>query len=179
MTSIVWPDIEVTTSPGRCALPSGMFSTSPQTPMTLTLALRAASACIAPATAPAPPMSHFMSSMPGGGLSVMPPVSKVTPLPTRTTGVASPPPFQRIVSTCASRSEPWLTPRSAPMPSARHLGLAERLDDQAFGRGRAHTLDEAFRIDHVRRLADEVAGQRDARGDGGEIGVAAVAADDR
>ena len=46
MTSIVWPDIERTTSPGRCAVPDGMFSTSPTTPMTLTFALRPASAFI-------------------------------------------------------------------------------------------------------------------------------------
>ena len=36
--------------------------------------------------APAPPMSHFMSSMPAAGLIEMPPVSKVTPLPTKATG---------------------------------------------------------------------------------------------
>ena len=45
----------------RCALPSGMFSTTPMAPMTLTLA-RAASACIRPTTQAAPPMSPFMSS---------------------------------------------------------------------------------------------------------------------
>ena len=37
----------------------------------------------APNTAAAPHMSNFISSMPGGGLSEMPPVSKVMPLPTR------------------------------------------------------------------------------------------------
>ena len=41
-------------SPGRCALPLGMFSTKPQTPMALTLAFRAASKCISPKTTPAP-----------------------------------------------------------------------------------------------------------------------------
>ncbi len=51
-------------SPGRWAFPSGMFSTRPRMPMALTFALRAARAYIRPATAPAPPMSHFMSSMP-------------------------------------------------------------------------------------------------------------------
>ena len=63
MISMVWPDIEVTISPGRCALPSGMFSTRPMAPTTLTFALRAASACIRPTTQAAPPMSPFMSSM--------------------------------------------------------------------------------------------------------------------
>ena len=48
MISMVWPDIEVTMSPGRCALPSGMFSTRPMAPTALTFAFRAASACIKP-----------------------------------------------------------------------------------------------------------------------------------
>ena len=47
----------------------------------------------------------------------MPPVSKVTPLPMNTVGVApASPPFQLITSSCASRTEPCDTPRSAPMP---------------------------------------------------------------
>ena len=41
---MVWPDSEVSTSSGRKASPSGMFSTSPITPTALTLALRVASA---------------------------------------------------------------------------------------------------------------------------------------
>src|SRR5476649_747611 len=40
MISMVCPDIEVTMSPGRCALPSGMFSTRPMTPTALTFATR-------------------------------------------------------------------------------------------------------------------------------------------
>ena len=41
MISIVWPDSEVTMSPGRWALPSGMFSTRPMTPTTFDLGLAA------------------------------------------------------------------------------------------------------------------------------------------
>ena len=37
-TSIVCPDIELTMSPGRCAEPEGMFSTSPTMPTALTFA---------------------------------------------------------------------------------------------------------------------------------------------
>ena len=55
-------------SPGRIASPSGMFSTRPTMPTTLTFALRAASACRSPTTQAAPPMSPFMSSMPAAGL---------------------------------------------------------------------------------------------------------------
>src|SRR5664280_2442718 len=88
MISMVWPDIEVTMSPGRCALPSGMFSTRPMTPTALTRALRAASACSRPTTQAAPAMSPFMSSMEAAGLIEMPPVSKQTPLPMKATGAA-------------------------------------------------------------------------------------------
>ena len=58
-------------------------------PTAFTLALRSASSCIRPTTQAAPAMSPFMSSMPAAGLSEMPPVSKVTPLPTKAIG--SPP----------------------------------------------------------------------------------------
>ena len=116
-TSMVWPDIEVTMSPGRCAVPDGMFSTRPTTPTALTLALRAASARMVPMTAAEPAMSHFMSSMPAAGLIEMPPVSKVTPLPTNAIGFSLPPPFHCMVTSWLSRSLPWPTPSSAPMPS--------------------------------------------------------------
>jgi hypothetical protein len=87
MISMVCPDMEVTMSPGRCALPSGMFSTRPIAPITLTFALRAASACMRPTTQAAPAMSPFMSSMLPAGLIEMPPVSKQTPLPTKAMGL--------------------------------------------------------------------------------------------
>ena len=52
-------------------------------------------------TAAAPLMSNFISSMPGGSLSEMPPVSKVTPLPTSTTGGLSD--FsERVPARCSS-----------------------------------------------------------------------------
>src|SRR5918996_59482 len=63
-----------------------MFSVRPSTPTTLTLALRPASAAMAPYTAPAPPMSHFISSMPEAGLIDRPPLSKHTPLPINAIG---------------------------------------------------------------------------------------------
>ena len=121
-TSMVWPDIEVTMSLGRWAEPEGMFSTSPMMPTASTLALRPARAFISPTTVPAPLMSHFMSSMPAEGFSEMPPVSKVTPLPTKATGAlaflpAFPvTPCQRMTTSRGSRSLPWATPSNAPMP---------------------------------------------------------------
>ena len=73
-------------SPGRCAFPSGIFSTKPTAPITFTLAFLRPSVYIKPATTPAPPISHFISSMPPEGLIEIPPVSKVTPFPIKASG---------------------------------------------------------------------------------------------
>ena len=107
-------------SPGRWALPSGMFSTRPRMPMALTFALRRASTCISPVTAAAPPISPFMSSMPAPGLIEMPPLSKTTPLPMKATGLSRPAaaPFHCITASRGGLAEPCDTPRSAPMPSS-------------------------------------------------------------
>ena len=99
-----------------------MFSTSPTRPTASTFALRPASAAISPTTAPAPAMSHFMSSMPPAGLMLMPPVSKVTPLPMKASGLAPAPscrpaaPTRRATASppCAAR---WRCP--APRRAAR------------------------------------------------------------
>ncbi len=119
-TSMVWPESEVTMSPGRCAVPDGMFSTRPPMPTALTLALRPASARIRPMTTPEPAMSHFMSSMPPAGLIEMPPVSKVTPLPMKAIGagfLALGLPFHCMTTRRGGRSLPCATPSSAFMPS--------------------------------------------------------------
>ena len=106
-TSTVWPDRVVSTSSGRVAPPEGMFSTSPITPTALTLALRAASASIAPVTAAAPAMSPFMPIMALPGFSDRPPESKQTPLPTSATGLPDfLPPFHCITTSWLSRSLP-------------------------------------------------------------------------
>ena len=120
MTSMVWPDMEVTMSPGRCAVAEGMFSASAMTPTAFTLALRSASAFISPMTTPEPPMSHFICSMPAAGLMEMPPVSKVMPLPIKPRGrlsLALGIPLQRMITSRGGRALPWPTPSSAPMPS--------------------------------------------------------------
>ena len=87
-TSIVLPDIEVTMSPGFVARPLGMFSQVGITPTTFNFAPMLASDLIAPNTLAAPDMSNFISSMPGGCFSEMPPVSNVMPLPTSATGAS-------------------------------------------------------------------------------------------
>ena len=150
-------------SPGRCALPSGMFSTRPMTPTALTLALRAASACIRPTTQAAPPMSPFMSSMPPAGLIEMPPVSKQTPLPTKATGcvallAAVPAHDHGAARPCrALRRRRAARPcRASSSPCVEHLDLDAELAQQA--RRGARTPPEK----HVRRLVDEIARDDDA-----------------
>ena len=81
-------------------------------------AMRAASAFIRPTTVPAPAISHFISSMPGPGLSEMPPVSNVTPLPTKATGRwPFLPPLYSMLTRRGRRALPCPTARIAPMPS--------------------------------------------------------------
>jgi hypothetical protein len=84
--SVLLPVIPVRISPGRKALPSGIFSTQAATPITRRWRPSWVIACMAPITAAAPLMSCFISSMRSAGLMLMPPVSKVIPLPTRTRG---------------------------------------------------------------------------------------------
>ena len=69
-------------SPGRCARLPGMFSTAGINAVTGMAGFSCAMACMAPITAAPPAMSYFIFSMPSEGLMEMPPVSKVTPLPT-------------------------------------------------------------------------------------------------
>ena len=62
-----------------------------------------------------------------------------------------------------SRTEPWATPSSAPMPSLA-ISLSpstSKLEAEAFD-ARADALDEGFGIDDVGRLGDQFAGQRHA-----------------
>ena len=72
----------ICTSPGFCARPPGMFSTEGMTAITLIAGLRCASTRMTPSMAAPPAMSNFIFSMSLAGLMEMPPVSKVTALPT-------------------------------------------------------------------------------------------------
>src|ERR1700716_73925 len=166
MISMVCPDMVVTMSPGRCALPSGMFSTSPIAPMALTLALRAASACMSPTTQAAPAMSPFMSSMPAAGLIEMPPGSKHTPLPMKATGAASRlPPVQRITATrpprAGVRRRARADARQGVHAEPPRGGAVEHVDAHAEPLERAGPARELDRKQHVGRLIDEVAGEHD------------------
>ncbi len=83
--SIDFPAMLITTSPGLIAVPLGMFSTVGMMPVTRSGSSSSDAARNAPRTAAAPDMSYFMRSMSSRGLRLIPPVSKVTPLPIKAT----------------------------------------------------------------------------------------------
>ena len=70
------------------APPPGMFSVVGMRPTRLIGSPICATALKVPSTLAAPHMSYFISSISAAGLSEMPPVSKVMPLPTSTMGFA-------------------------------------------------------------------------------------------
>ena len=115
---MVWPDIEVTISPGFVARPLGMFSQVGTMTVTLTGAAASARAASVPSTVAAPLMSNFISSMPGGSFSEMPPVSNVIPLPIRTIGgrAAGAPRYSATIRRGGS-SLPRVTDRNEPILS--------------------------------------------------------------
>ena len=120
ITSIVLPFIACTMSPGRVAEPLGMFSTRPSRQLTRCLMPSRAIAVIAPSIVAAPAMSYFIFSIDCAGLRDRPPVSNVTPLPTRNrceSPVASLG-FQARRTSRGGRAEPLATLRSEPAPSA-------------------------------------------------------------
>ena len=77
-------------SPGFRAVPDGMFSVAGRTAM-MSSGISSSAIAFKPSSTVAPPdMSIFISCIPAEGLIEMPPVSKVTDLPTRPS--VSPPP---------------------------------------------------------------------------------------
>ncbi len=101
-------------SPGRCALPPGMFSTAATMPMTRCLTPSAFRVPIMAMTLQAPHLSYFMSHMPSPGLMLMPPVSKQTPLPTTTMVFFAPAGLWSMMMSCSSFALPWPTAVMAP-----------------------------------------------------------------
>ena len=110
----------VTTSPGLLALPAGMFSAVVIMPMMLILGFSSVKAVIAPKTEAAPHMSNFISSMPAPGLRLIPPVSKVMPLPRIMCGasLASAAPWYFMMMNLPGSLEPFDTETKAPAPMA-------------------------------------------------------------
>ena len=93
LTSIVVPLAAVTMSPGLTERPLGRFSVAPTTAITSSGSSRRAIAPTPSSTLAAPDMSNFISDIFAEGFSEIPPLSKVTPLPTRpSTGPLAPAP---------------------------------------------------------------------------------------
>jgi len=118
----------MTMSPGLVARPLGRFSVAGMMATTLARSLRPAQARSVPNTPAAPHMSYFISSMDLLGLIEMPPLSKVTPLPTSTTGLVLGGPFRysAMISLGAS-SLPLATASRAPMLSFSSLLVSRTL----------------------------------------------------
>ncbi len=151
---------------GRLAVPLGMFSTRPTSPMAATGALRRASATMTPATAAAPAISPFMSSMPWLGLIEMPPEVEAHALADKD---------KIALAVCALRRA--VPPQNdscgrlgAALPDGEHRIHAERferafiqdLDLEAFRFKPAQAFHEMRRRQDIRRLVHEVARQVDA-----------------
>ena len=94
-----------------------MFSAAATRPMTRTPEGRSLpNACIAPITAAPPDMSYFIFSMDSAGLSEMPPVSNVMPLPTmQIVFFTRPLGLYSITMKRGGCAEPRPTPRMAPI----------------------------------------------------------------
>ena len=135
-----------------------MFSTSPTMPTALTLALRAPSRRISPITAPAPAMSHFMSPMPAAGLIEMPPVSNVTPFPTKAIGAAARGSAAMLHDDQTGRPDASLRdPEQRPHAELAHAVLVEDLDREAkFGEG-GSAFGQCLGIKRVGRLGHQIA----------------------
>jgi hypothetical protein len=112
-------------------------------------------------------MSPFMSSMPAAGLIEMPPVSKHTPLPMKATGC------RRLLAAVPAHDHDAALVLGAPSPARRraarpcrasHRLDVEHLDLDAELAQLAGAAREFLRIEHVRRLVDEVARDDDAVG---------------
>src|SRR5579885_613643 len=150
---MVLPHMEVTMSPGRWARWPGMFSTAGMNAVTGMAGLSCARARMAPMVAAPPAISYFIFSMPSAGLMEMPPVSKVTPLPTR----------PRWLEPEAAAGRFGAAHGHAQQATHPQLPHAVLVQDFAFQAVRGGHLAGAFREQGGRqaigRLVDQLAGE--------------------
>ena len=134
----------MTTSPGRVAFPPGMFSVAGMMPTRCCGRFSAAAALSVPSTLPAPHMSNFISSIAELGLMEIPPVSNVTPLPTRAIGafIRARPRYSMTIS-CGSSALPCATARNAPM---LRFSSSRRPNDLTVKRESSRTSERASRV---------------------------------
>jgi len=96
-----------------------MFSAHAAMACTSTLGFSAATASIRPTTFAAPLMSCFMSPMPAAGLMLIPPVSNVMPLPTKTIFRFAPLGVHEMCTRRGSRALPRPTASMSFIPRRR------------------------------------------------------------
>ena len=146
-TSIVFPLLAVSISPGRKPREPIMFSHAAMMKCAWTLGgAVCATVRAAPSVAPLPPMSNFIISIidPAPALMLYPPESKVRPLPTMATFFSLPASdptgvYVRWMNFGGS-SLASLTPRYAPMPSARHSASSKILTVMVSGNSSAMAI---------------------------------------
>ena len=109
---MVVPFMDLTTSPGLAAPPSGMFSQVATTATKLTGNFAFAAAMSVPITVAAPHISYFISSIASPGFNEIPPLSKVKPLPTNTMGSADLSAAPKYLSSTNLGS--WILPFATP-----------------------------------------------------------------
>jgi len=115
---MVKPAIDVKISPGLIAPASGIFSQAGITPTTLIAKSISPMALNVPITLAAPHISYFISSISPPGFNEIPPVSKVMPLPTSTTGFCDFLPFKCCSTIKRGGSTlPCATPKNDPIPN--------------------------------------------------------------
>ena len=161
-------------SPGRKAEPEMAFSTIGISTRSRTLRPASMIAWASPRTLAAPPMSFFISSMPADGLMSRPPVSKVTPLPTRV--ILGSPARPQVRSSrrgawALARPTAWIIGKFCFSSSSPTIALTLHL--VARGEG-ADFLVEGIGAEIVWRCVDQVARQKGAGGetlDFGRIGA--------
>ena len=167
MISMVWPDIDVTMSPGRCALPSGMFSTRPIDADRVDLGLARGERLHQPDDAgrarhvalhvlhaggrldrdAAGVEAHALADEGDRRVALL----AAVPAHDHDAAVArASPARRRAARSCRASSSPA---RRAPRPRRRAFFSALR------------AAGEFFRIEHVGRLVDQVARHHDAVGD--------------
>ncbi len=126
-TSEVLPPRCRSTSPGLAADPLGMFSDDGIAAITFSFGFNSAIAFMVAMIDAAPPMSHFMVSMPLASLMERPPESNAMPLPVSAIGVSLPAPVYESSIRRGGFTLPAPTPRIPPNPPFSSSGLPQTL----------------------------------------------------
>ena len=151
---------------GADRVPDGMFSAMHSQAVTRTGRLRRAAASVTARTVAAPVMSYFMPTMPVGGFSERPPVSKVMPLPTSARCCARRPAIGDLDEPRRPRRS-LADPEDAAEPIRGELMLVPHgdVDGKAFG-VRPCGLGERLGVQVERGRVDEILHEGDGLGHG-------------